>query len=88
MSSLLVYTDNASSIVDPVSLLGGKAASLLRLRQIDQPVPNFYVITAQAFRLTLESTGLANRITKTLQNVRVPNMDTIHDAAAQIHGWF
>ena len=51
MSSLWVFSGRELSTGISKNLLGGKADNLLRLQELGQRVPRFYVISAEALRL-------------------------------------
>ena len=65
-------------------LLGCKAAALVRLERMKQPVPPFYVITSEAFRLAVDSTGLAERIDHRLEVTYDDGTDSWDERAAEI----
>ena len=73
--------------IEARTIVGSKAANLIQLRQVKQPVPPFYVITADAFRLALHSAGLAQRIDHRLELASVDGTAHIREAAAQIRSW-
>jgi len=50
MSALWVFADSELSSAISEHLLGGKAENLLRLKELGQQVPRFYVISAEAMR--------------------------------------
>ncbi|NQT38379.1 MAG: hypothetical protein HQ581_12860, partial [Planctomycetes bacterium] len=87
MSSLLVYRGGALPASKPERLLGGKAAHLIQLRQVKQPVPPFYVITTDAFQLALHSTGLAQRIDRRLDLACADGEDALRETSADIRSW-
>ena len=55
-------TDGRFGHPDRELLLGGKAAGLRRLEESGYSVPPFYVVTAEAFRLTVRHNGLSSLV--------------------------
>ncbi|MBM4142528.1 MAG: phosphoenolpyruvate synthase [Lentisphaerae bacterium] len=52
--------------------IGGKAANLARLQAMGQPVPPWFAVTTDAFRLALDEGGLAPRVDEILGALRDP----------------
>ena len=87
MSSRLVYRGGALPTSKPEQLLGGKAANLIHLGQINQPVPPFYVITAKAFQLASHSSELNQRIGHCLRLASADGDGALREAATDIRSW-
>ncbi|MCH7685209.1 MAG: phosphoenolpyruvate synthase [Planctomycetes bacterium] len=87
MSSPLVYRSGTLPSSRLEQLLGGKAANLIRLEQINQPIPPFYVITSKAFRQAVCSNGLAQRIDRRLEVEAGDGAGGLSTAAAEIRSW-
>ena len=47
--------------IAPLDRIGGKAASLARLRALNAPVPPAFAITTEAYRLHIERIGIPDR---------------------------
>ena len=62
MSPQWVFESGSPPGNDAIPLLGGKASKLLELQQCGQPVPPFYVISAECFRDVVEGEN-GNRAT-------------------------
>lgn len=87
VSSIVVSIDQAGAL--PARVVGGKARSLGRMRTAGLPVPNGLVLTTDAFRQFMETTGLADWIGMTLSRLPAdPTSDELGDAALAIHARF
>ncbi|RLG19005.1 phosphoenolpyruvate synthase [Nanoarchaeota archaeon] len=69
---------------DDVRIVGGKGANLGELMRAGLPVPNFFIVTAKAYRDFLEKTGLKKEITKILEGLNVDDTKALQDAASKI----
>ena len=69
---------------DDVRIAGGKGANLGELMRAGLPVPNFFIVTAKAYRDFLEKTGLKKEITKILEGLNVDDTKALQDAASKI----
>lgn len=69
-----------------VGLMGGKGASLGEMRKALQeiPVPNGFVITAEAFRAFLERTGLDARVRALINELDTHNVKMLADTGQKI----
>jgi len=67
---------------DPVAVVGGKAANLTRLRDAGFPVPDGFVVTADAYRRFLEATGIADDLADAI-DVDSHDHDALDAAAAR-----
>ncbi|MDO8487037.1 MAG: phosphoenolpyruvate synthase [Candidatus Curtissbacteria bacterium] len=63
------------------ALVGGKGANLGELYKIGAPVPNGFIITAQAYFRTLEDSGAIDKIKGILFNLDVENPALLADKA-------
>ncbi len=69
----------------PGSYLGGKAANLIELARIGQPVPPFYVVTTRAFRQALDAQGLTERIARLL--AAAADERALLEAGREVRAW-
>jgi pyruvate,water dikinase len=67
--------------------LGGKAANLVALQATGQPVPPFYVITTEAFRLALDRAELSGKIARRLSEVTSASDAALRDMGSEIREW-
>ena len=66
---------------DDIPSVGGKGASLGEMTSIGLPVPDAFVVTAQAFRKFLVETGIENELFAGLQDVDVEDAEELDRAA-------
>ncbi len=66
---------------EDISSVGGKGASLGEMYSIGLPVPNGYVVTAQAFRRFLVETGIEEPLFRILDDLDVEDTDALDTAA-------
>lgn len=64
--------------------VGGKGASLGEMTHVGLPVPNAFVITAQAFRKFLQLTKLEDAIFSTLEKLDVDDNDALNAASDKV----
>jgi len=69
---------------EDVALAGGKGANLGEMTRAGLPIPPGFVVTAAAYRNFLESTGLAERIARELDDLDVEGTEQLNAAAATI----
>lgn len=67
-----------------VSIAGGKGASLGEMTKAKFPVPQGFVIVAQAYEQFLQETKTKEKITKLLKNLDVENTEQLDKTANQI----
>ena len=83
------FIHNADSAKDrrTDAVLGGKAANLLALDRLGQPVPWFFVVTTAAFAKARADSGLDERIESRLKQARSGPKAALADAADEIREW-
>lgn len=67
-----------------IGLVGGKGANLGEMQRAKAPVPNGYIVTAQAYFDFLESSGLKKQIKSILDEADLSNVEIIQQASLQI----
>ncbi len=66
---------------EDIPSVGGKGASLGEMASIGLPVPPAFVVTSQAFRRYLQSTGLEDRLSNLLEKVDVDDNEALESCA-------
>ncbi|WP_165077950.1 phosphoenolpyruvate synthase, partial [Methanogenium sp. MK-MG] len=66
--------------------VGGKGASLGEMTSVGLPVPNAFVVTAQAFRWYIEDAKIDTEIFSLLSGLDVENSDLLEKTAADVKG--
>ena len=69
---------------DSVALVGGKAANLGELSSNNFPVPNGFVVTADAYKLFLAQTKIQEQIDKILEHLDIEDSDKLNEASDKI----
>lgn len=69
---------------DDVALVGGKCANLGEMISAGIPVPPGFAITATAYKLFIERTGLKDKIFSLLKNLDINNLQRLHEASNAI----
>ena len=87
MSLPLVFNRDELPAAGAESLLGGKGANLVRLRAMGQPVPAFYVLTAEAFRAALRASGVRERIDAAFDGLDPTDPAAVSATAERIGRW-
>lgn len=67
-----------------IGLVGGKGANLGEMQRAKAPVPNGYIVTAQAYFDFLESSGLKKQIKAILDEADLSNVEIIQQVSLQI----
>lgn len=67
-----------------IGLVGGKGANLGEMQRAKAPVPNGYIVTAQAYFDFLESSGLKKQIKNILDDADLSNVEIIQQVSLQI----
>lgn len=67
-----------------VGLVGGKGANLGEMIQNKIPIPNGFIITANAYYQFIEENKLKSKIRERLQNIDVENPVRLHEASVAI----
>ncbi len=67
-----------------VSIAGGKGASLAEMYNFKFPIPPGFIITAQAYKHFIESTGLDKKINDILSGLDIEDTKKLDDDAAKI----
>ncbi len=67
-----------------VPLVGGKGASLGEMYSNKFPIPNGFVVTSEAFKNFIESTGIAPKIFKILKETNVKNNAELQKASKDV----
>jgi pyruvate,water dikinase len=70
-----------------LGLVGGKGVNLARLQGFGQPVPPWYAVTTDAFRLVLERGGLTDRIDALLRESSARDEEALAPVAHRIQQW-
>ncbi len=85
---MLNYTQNLSELnKDSLAIAGGKGANLGELIKAGLPVPPGFIVTSGAYRGHLEASGLKERISARLENLKDQDMAAISDASTDISAW-
>ncbi|WAI02013.1 phosphoenolpyruvate synthase [Methanogenium organophilum] len=71
---------------EDVPSVGGKGASLGEMTSVGLPVPNAFVVTAQAFRRYIEGAKIDKEIFSRLAGLDVENADLLEKTAADVKG--
>lgn len=69
-----------------LGLVGGKGLNLGIMYKVKLPVPPGFVVTAEAFKSFLESTGLNKKIFSRLENVDIQDTKTLQETSEEIQG--
>ncbi len=69
---------------DDVGKVGGKGANLGEMFNSQFPIPNGFVVTADAYKLFLEQTGIQSHIGEILRETDVDNNDQLQSASKKI----
>ena len=69
---------------DDIPSVGGKGASLGEMTSVGLPVPNAFVVTAQAFRRYIEDAKIDTEIFSRLSGLDVENSDLLEKTAADV----
>ena len=69
---------------EDVAIAGGKGASLAEMYNIRLPVPPGFVVTAQAYKYFVNTTGIQNEIISMLNGIDVENTQKLQEVAKQI----
>ena len=69
---------------EDVNLVGGKGANLGEMFNARFPIPPGFVVTAEAYKLFLEKTGIQSYIGEILRNTDVENNDQLQNASKKI----
>src|SRR5689334_5141831 len=69
---------------DDLNMVGGKGANLGEMTQAGFPVPNGFVVTAQAYYHFLDEDNLRDKIHDTLSPVDVNNSDELEATAVKV----
>ncbi len=69
---------------DDIPSVGGKGASLGEMTSVGLPVPNAFVVTAQAFRRYIEDAKIDTEIFSLLSGLDVENSDLLEKTAADV----
>ncbi len=69
---------------DDVPLVGGKGANLGEMYNAKFPVPPGFVITSEAFKAFIESTGIGKQIFSTLKDLDVENNEALQQASGKV----
>ncbi|HBF36003.1 MAG TPA: pyruvate, phosphate dikinase, partial [Firmicutes bacterium] len=82
------YTKNLSELnKDSLPQAGGKGANLGVLINAGLPVPPGFIVTADAYRAHLEVSGLKERISRRLENIKEQDITAISEASIDIALW-
>ncbi|MBL7100664.1 MAG: phosphoenolpyruvate synthase [Nanoarchaeota archaeon] len=68
-----------------IPLVGGKAANLGEMFNAEIPVPPGFVVTAEAYKNFLETTGIADEIYEILKDLNVEDNEALQSASKKIH---
>lgn len=71
---------------EDIPSVGGKGASLGEMTSVGLPVPNAFVVTAQAFRRYIEGAKIDKEIFSRLSGLDVENADLLEKVAADVKG--
>lgn len=71
---------------EDIPSVGGKGASLGEMTSVGLPVPNAFVVTAQAFRRYIEGAKIDKEIFSRLAGLDVENADLLEKTAADVKG--
>jgi pyruvate,water dikinase len=69
---------------EDISSVGEKVTSLAEMTAVGLPVPNAFVVTAQAFRWYIESAKIDTEIFSRLSGLDVENLDLLEKTAADV----
>ncbi len=69
---------------DDIPLVGGKAANLGELASNKFPVPGGFVVTAEAYKLFLDKTGIQKEINEILEKTDINNTDELKSSSEKI----
>ncbi len=69
---------------DSIPTVGGKGANLGEMYNNNFPVPKAFVITADAYKEFLNSTGIQEKINEILNNLNVENTEQLREASEKI----
>ncbi len=69
---------------DDIPFVGGKGASLGEMTSVGLPVPDAFVVTAQAFRKFLIDTGLEDSLFDLLVDLDVENSDELEEVSQNV----
>ncbi len=67
-----------------LALVGGKAANLGEMYNAGLPVPNAFVVTAEAYKYFLEKSGLKEKVFSLLRNLDVNDTRALQETTAKI----
>lgn len=67
-----------------LSVAGGKGANLGEMYNSGFPIPPGFVVTAQAYKLFLESTGITGKIYSILKGLDVENNDALQESSRKV----
>ncbi|MDD5499680.1 MAG: phosphoenolpyruvate synthase [Candidatus Nanoarchaeia archaeon] len=67
-----------------LGVAGGKGANLGEMYQAGFPIPNGFVVTANAYWKFLEETGLIDEITKVLEKIDVENNESLQSVSKKV----
>ncbi|MBT7237287.1 phosphoenolpyruvate synthase [Candidatus Woesearchaeota archaeon] len=81
MTNIIWFKDISK---EDVGKVGGKGANLGEMFNAQFPIPNGFVVTAQAYKLFLEQTGIQSHIGEILRNTDVENNDQLQSASKKI----
>lgn len=70
-----------------LTLLGGKAATLVKLKSLGFAVPPFYVVSTAAWQAAAMPHGLTDRIANRLLEISGEQSNELTNAASEIRGW-
>ncbi|WFN33679.1 phosphoenolpyruvate synthase [Methanogenium sp. S4BF] len=71
---------------EDIPSVGGKGASLGEMTSVGLPVPNAFVVTAQAFRRYIENAEIDKEIFSRLSGLDVENSDLLEKTATEVKG--
>ena len=69
---------------EDIPSVGGKGASLGEMTSVGLPVPNAFVVTAQAFRWYIENAKIDKKIFSLLGGLDVDNSDLLEKTAKDV----
>ena len=69
---------------EDVNLVGGKGANLGEMFNAKFPIPPGFVVTAEAYKIFLEKSGIQSHIGEILRNTDVENNDQLQNASKKI----
>ncbi len=69
---------------EDIPLVGGKAANLGEIAKNNFPVPGGFVVTAEAYKLFLDKTGIQKEINQILEKTDISNTDQLKSSSEKI----